>query len=223
VRAQEATNITEEIMTVKLKSASYTPTFYIEISGGQLALLRYRCLTHYDGTVRGLAEPGPDAIVNAWWNTWYCDHLTESQQGDSSCDQSTVMKGDPRTIIGKASFRQLDLLCKAVENARTSAEVVLQVAMNKLRNFAADAPVPSDLDLDPDDDLVHLELAIRVLYDRGTITRKEATENLASIARNAANNGLLTGDGPATADEWNYTVRDLSTEVEDAEVDDGKG
>lgn len=62
-------------------------------------------------------------------------------------------------------------------------------------------------------DTLHMELTIRVSYDLADCPDKEQAEmeireNLEYIATNAANNGLMSGDGPALVDHWEAEVKE---------------
>jgi hypothetical protein len=49
-------------------------------------------------------------------------------------------------------------------------------------------------------------LTIEVDYAPGTTTKQEARDLLASAAEHLANEGLLSGEGPAEVDEWKSRV-----------------
>lgn len=53
---------------------------------------------------------------------------------------------------------------------------------------------------------MHAELVIHLVYDASTTTKEYVKERLSQAANYLANNGMLTGDGPAVVEEWRYQV-----------------
>ena len=60
--------------------------------------------------------------------------------------------------------------------------------------------------------MLHLELILRVAYDKDGTTTQELVDMLRSVADSAASNGLFTGETPAVVDGWSAEVKVVSEE-----------